>query len=114
MQLIVNKLLLGIVVLLLIVSVSFGGMYWYRGVVIGEQKTLLEERKKALNLLKKDRAAQDKADNERKQEGERIQKGKEAFKGKLNEAIKGNDAANTPIPDDSKRMLNDLYNSQRP
>lgn len=110
----VNKVLLGIVLLLLVASVSFGGVSYYRGTVIDKQDKEIATQKEALANFEKDRAAQDVADKQLTAEKDRIAKERDSFKAQLKNALKDNVCANTALPDDAQRMLKELYGSQRP
>ena len=108
----VDKVLAIAVAALLVLCVAFGGLWWYRGTVIDKQEATIATQKTALDAYAKDKAAQDKADKQLQADKEKIAKERDSFKEKLHDSLKGSDCSRTQLPDDSKRVLNDLYNSQ--
>jgi hypothetical protein len=108
----VDKVLAIAVAALLVLCVAFGGLWWYRGTVIDKQDAEIATQKIALDAYAKDKAAQDKADKQLQADKEKIAKELDKFKKNLHDAIKDNECANAPIPDDAKRLLQELYNSQ--
>ena len=110
----VNKVLLLCVLGLLVLSVAFGGLWWYRGKEIAKQDATIATQKQALANFVKDRAAQDVADKQLTAAKDKIAKERDTLKEKLKDALKDNACANTAIPDDAQRLLKELYGSQRP
>lgn len=98
----VNKVLLGVIAGLLGLSVAFGGLSYYRGTVIENQKEQLE-------LYAKDKKAQEKADAQLKTDKAKLKKERDSLKGKLEDALKNNKCADAPFDDDTQRLLNQLY-----
>ena len=109
----VNKVLLAGIALLLVASVAFGGLWYYRGKVIAKQDETIATQALALKNFEKDRAAQDKADKQLQADKDKIAQERDTFKKGLQDALKDNECANTALPDDAKRLLQELYGSQR-
>jgi len=110
----IDKVLAIAVAALLVLCVAFGGLWWYRGTVIEAQNKTIASQKLAIENFQKDRKAQDVADSQLKADKELIAKERDAIRDKLKNALKDNKCANTAIPDDAGRMLDELYSSQRP
>lgn len=108
----VNKVLAIAVAGLLVLSVAFGGLWWYRGTVIDKQEAGMALQKEALDNYAKDRDAQGKADKQLAKDKAALEKQRQKFKQELEDALKGNGCANTAIPDAAKRVLKELYGSQ--
>lgn len=109
-----SKVLAILLAAAVVLSVALGGWVWYRGTVIDSQKKTIETQALALKNFEKDQKAQALADKQLKDKLASIQKEKETFEGKLQDALKGNSCADAPIPDDAKRVLEELYGSQHP
>ncbi len=108
----VNKVLAIAVAALLMLSVAFGGLWWYRGTVIESQGKEIATQKEALDNYAKDEAAQSKVDKQLAKDKAAIAKQRDEYKKRLKDALKGNKCDNEPLPDDAKRVLDELYNSQ--
>lgn len=108
----VNKVLVVAIAFFLVLSVTFGGLYAYRGTVIADQELTMATQKSALDSYAKDKAAQSKADKQLAKDKAAIIKQRDDFKKRLSDALKGNKCDNEPLPDDAKRVLDELYNSQ--
>lgn len=109
-----SKVLAILLAAAVVLSVALGGWVWYRGTVIDSQKKTIETQALTIKNFEKDQQAQAKADKQLKDKLASIQKEKETFEGKLQDALKGNSCADAPIPDDAKRVLEELYGSQHP
>ena len=105
----VDKVLALAVAALLVLCVVFGGLWWYRGTVIDKQDVEIAQQKQQLELYAKDKAAQDKADKQLQAEKDRIAKERETYKAQLKDALNNQVCADTPLPDDAKRVLKELY-----
>lgn len=114
MQSIAGKVLVGAVVLLTIVSVALGALSWYRGGKIESLNAEVEQQQAALDAYVKDKEAQDVADKQLDVDKKAIIKERDEYKRKLKDALESNECANAQLPDDAKRVLKELYNSQRP
>lgn len=114
MQSMVGKVLVGAVVILTVLSMAFGALSWYRGDKIDSLSLEIEKQKKALAEFEKDKKAQDVADKQLNADKKAIIKERDEFKQRLEDALKNSVCANTELPDDAKRVLKELYNSQRP
>jgi uncharacterized membrane protein YfbV (UPF0208 family) len=101
-----------VIAALLVLSVSFGGLWWYRGETIELQKQIISEQSEVIHSFKLDKKAQDKADKQLQAEKESIAKERNKYKKDLADALKDNECTDVPIPDDAKRLLDKLYNSQ--
>ncbi len=104
-----NKyLLIGAIALFLLMGV---GLYWQHSTISSQRDTMALQRE-ALERFESDRAAQAKADESLKSSRERIAKERDRYKRELQDALENNVCANTALPPDAKRMLEDLYNSK--
>lgn len=108
-----SKVLAILLAIAVAVSVALGGWVYYRGTVIDSQKETIAAQKLALENFEKDQQAQATADKQLKDKLAAIQKDKETYTRKLEDALKGNTCDDAPIPDDAKRLLDQLYGSQR-
>lgn len=98
--------------LLLLLCVSLGVLSWYRGDVIDSQNAEIAQQKQVLEGFEKDKAAQEVADKQLKAEKERLAKERDKYKKDLKDALKGNPCSDAQLPDDAKRMLQELYNGK--
>lgn len=112
-QSIAGKVLVGAVIALTILSIAFGALSWYRGDKIDSLSLEIEKQKEALAVFEKDKKAQDLADKQLNVDKKAIIKDRDEFKQRLKDALKSNECANAQLPDDAKRVLKELYNSQR-
>ena len=97
---------------LLVLCVSLGVLSWYRGDVIDSQQKELVKQKETLDRFEKDKTAQEVADKQLKAEKERLAKERDKYKKDLKDALKGNPCSDAQLPDDAKRMLQELYNGK--
>lgn len=108
----VDKVLVIAVAALLVLCVAFGGLWWYRGTVIDKQDVEIAQQKQQLELYAKDKAAQEIADKQLQAQKDKIAKERDKAKKDLKDALEGNPCTNAPLPDDAKRMLQDLYSGK--
>lgn len=97
---------------LIIVSVAFGGLWWYRGTVIDKQTATIATQQATIAAFEKDKAAQEVADKQLQADKDRIAKERDKYKTGMDNALKDNECANAPLPDDAQRLLNQLYGKQ--
>lgn len=109
-----SKVLAILLAVAVVVSIALGGWVWYRGTVIASQEQTIASQALTIKNFEKDQQAQAKADKQLKDKLAAIQKERETFEDKLKDALKGNSCNDTPIPDDAKRLLEELYSSQHP
>ncbi len=107
-----GKVLAILVAVLLVLCMGFGVLAWYRGDVIDSQKTEISQQKEALDRFEKDKAAQEVADKQLQAEKDRLAKERDKYKKDLKDALKGNPCTDAQLPDDAKRMLQELYNGK--
>lgn len=105
----VEKVLAIAVAALLVLSMTFGGLWWYRGTVIDKQDAEIAQQKEQLKLFEKDKAAQGVADNQLQADKDKIAKERDKYKAQLDDALKDQACADAPLPDDAKRVLKELY-----
>lgn len=104
-----EKVLVISVVALLALSMTFGGLWWYRGTVIDKQDAEIAQQKEQLKLFEKDKEAQEAADSQLQADKDKIAKERNKYKAQLDEALKNQACADAPLPDDAKRVLKELY-----
>lgn len=107
-----EKVLAMAVAALLVLSIAFGGLWWYRGTVIESQEKEIATQKEALDNYAKDKDAQGKADKQLAKDKAALEADRKKFKQELEDALEGNICADTALPDDAKRVLKELYGSQ--
>jgi Tfp pilus assembly protein PilO len=105
--------MLSVIALLLLVSVTLGGFAWYMGGEVASLNQEVATQKSVISGFEKDREARAVADKQLKDKLNAIMKEKDKFKRELRDAIESNPCNNTGLPDDAKRLLKELYGSQR-
>lgn len=107
-----SKTYLIVIAALLVLSMSFGALCWYRGTVIDAQSSTISQQAKDLDTFEKDKKAQDKADKKLKADKERIAQERNKYKKDLEDALKDSPCNDVPFDDNTQRLLNQLYGKQ--
>lgn len=97
---------------LLLFSLVFGSLWVYRGTKIEKQDAKIAEQEKTIAAQAKSAAAQEKADKVLRDKQNTLQAERDKARGSLDEALKNQSCADTPLPDDAQRVLKELYNSE--
>lgn len=105
----INKWLLYALCGLLLSFLGLGLYTLYQHSVIASQASEISSLNDQVDSLEKQKAAREKVAIERKKEQLKIEKENKALKGKLSESLKNHPCDNAPLPDDTKRLLEELY-----
>lgn len=97
---------------LLLLSLVFGSLWVYRGAEIEKQDAKIAEQEKTIKSQIKSAEAQAKADKVLRDKQGALQAERDKVKGKLDETLKNQSCADTPLPDDAQRVLEELYGSK--
>lgn len=87
------------------------GMYWQHSTIVSQSGTI-DSMTIQIEGLKKQSKARDIVAKQNKKDKQKAQEERDEFKRKLKDAEENSPCANTPLSDNSKRVLEDLYNSQ--
>ncbi len=105
MNIIVKYALGALVLLCIIMAVGMA----YQHSKISSQADTIATQASQIDSFKKDKAAQEVADNQLQADKDKIAKELSKAKKDLKDALKGNPCTDAQLPDDAKRMLQDIY-----
>lgn len=94
---------------LLLILIGLGVYTYYQSTVIASQASTIVSLQGQVDSLEKQKAARDKVAIERKKAQQKIEKENKTLKEALRESLKGNACDDAPLPDDTKRLLEELY-----
>lgn len=89
--------------------IGLGVYTYYQHTVISSQALTIASQQVQIESLEKQKAARDKVAIQRKKDQTKIEQENKSLKEKLSESLKGNPCDDAPLPDDTKRMLEELY-----
>ncbi len=93
--------------LLLCVVLAVGMAYQHSK--ISSQSATIASQQEVITNYENDKKAQDVADSQLQAEKDKIAKERNKYKAQLNDALKNQECAAAPLPDNAKRVLKELY-----
>lgn len=89
------------------------GLYWQHSTIASQRITLTNNAKEIASLNKQIKVKEEIA-IQHKKEREKSQRERDVFKQRLKDAEESNMCFNTPLSDDGKRLLRELYSGKAP
>jgi len=102
----ISKYALGALVLICIVM---GVWMVYQSHEISSQADTIASQQETITHFQQDKEAQELADNQLQADKDKIAKERNMYKKKLNDALANQECTDAHLPDDAKRVLEELY-----